>query len=168
MDKTGKIPRSTKSKGWGIIGATYNRLVNCIARYIPMYPESRVKLQRIRGVNVGKEVFIGSDVLFDEVFPEDIVIEDEVTIIARSTILSHAFYPTHFKNVLKDKKNSKTILKKGCYIGLGSIILPGITIGEYSVIAAGSVVTKNVEPYTMVAGVPAIKIKEFKLDFNKV
>jgi acetyltransferase-like isoleucine patch superfamily enzyme len=46
------------------------------------------------------------------------------------------------------------------WIGSGAIILPGVTIGEGAVIAAGSVVNKNVEPYTIVGGVPAKKIKD--------
>lgn len=45
------------------------------------------------------------------------------------------------------------------WIGHGAIILPGITIGHGAVIAAGAVVTKNVEPYAVVAGVPAKRIK---------
>jgi acetyltransferase-like isoleucine patch superfamily enzyme len=45
------------------------------------------------------------------------------------------------------------------WVGTDSIILKGVTIGTGSVIAAGSVVTKNVDPYSVVAGVPATKIK---------
>ncbi|MBN1304191.1 MAG: 2,3,4,5-tetrahydropyridine-2,6-dicarboxylate N-acetyltransferase, partial [Anaerolineales bacterium] len=45
------------------------------------------------------------------------------------------------------------------WIGTGSVILPGITIGEGAVVGANSVVTKNVEPYTVVGGVPAHFIK---------
>lgn len=46
------------------------------------------------------------------------------------------------------------------WIGSGAIILPGITIGDGSIIGAGSVVTKDVAENTIVAGVPAIKIGE--------
>lgn len=49
----------------------------------------------------------------------------------------------------------------GCWLGARSIILPGVTIGEGSVIAAGSVVTKDVPPNTLVAGVPAHVIRQF-------
>lgn len=51
---------------------------------------------------------------------------------------------------------------EGCDIGIGSIILPGIKIGEGSIIGAGSVVTKNVEPYTVVAGNPARTLRKRK------
>ena len=51
-----------------------------------------------------------------------------------------------------------------CWIGAGVIILSGVTIGECSVVGAGAVVTKDVEPYTIVAGVPARKIKDIKIE----
>lgn len=49
---------------------------------------------------------------------------------------------------------------KGCWIATASTILPGITIGDYSVVAANSVVVKNVEPSTVVGGNPAKFIKK--------
>jgi maltose O-acetyltransferase len=64
------------------------------------------------------------------------------------------------------------ILGDHVWIGYRAIILPGITIGEGAVIAAGAVVTRNVEPFTIMAGVPARKIGErnrnlnYRLDFN--
>jgi acetyltransferase-like isoleucine patch superfamily enzyme len=50
------------------------------------------------------------------------------------------------------------------WIGAGVIILSGVTVGECSIIGAGAVVTKDVEPYTVVAGVPAKKIKDIVLE----
>lgn len=49
----------------------------------------------------------------------------------------------------------KVIIEDGCDIGIGAIILPRVKIGEGSIIGAGAVVTKDVEPYSIVAGVPA-------------
>ena len=49
----------------------------------------------------------------------------------------------------------KVILRKGCWIGANSILLPGITIGENAVVGAGSIVTKSVDPYAIVGGNPA-------------
>ena len=48
-----------------------------------------------------------------------------------------------------------TIVKQGASIGSGTVILCGITIGSNAIVGSGSVVTKNVEPYTIVAGSPA-------------
>ena len=53
----------------------------------------------------------------------------------------------------------KVVIKDYVFIGPRSIILPGITIGKGSIIAAGSVVTKDVEPFSIMAGVPAKKLR---------
>ena len=53
----------------------------------------------------------------------------------------------------------KVTIKKNAWIGLGAIITPGVTIGENSVVAAGSVVTKDVPDNTVVGGIPAKAIK---------
>jgi len=54
------------------------------------------------------------------------------------------------------------VIGKDCWIGANSTILPGVTIGDFSVVAAGSVVTKNVPSGTMVAGNPAVVKKYLK------
>ena len=58
------------------------------------------------------------------------------------------------------RRVSPTKIKKGAWITPGCIILAGVTIGENAVVGAGSVVTKDVEPYTVVAGNPAKIIKK--------
>lgn len=55
-----------------------------------------------------------------------------------------------------------TLVKKGVSIGSGATIIAGVTIGEGSVIGAGSVVTKDVAPKTIVAGVPAKKLRSIE------
>jgi len=59
-------------------------------------------------------------------------------------------------------ESDSIILRKGCWIGAGSIILPGVEVGENSVIGAGSVVTKSVFPRTVNAGNPARVIKKIE------
>jgi acetyltransferase-like isoleucine patch superfamily enzyme len=51
------------------------------------------------------------------------------------------------------------VLEDGCDIGIGSIVLPGVTVGEGAIIGAGSVVTHNIPPYEVWAGVPARKLR---------
>lgn len=60
----------------------------------------------------------------------------------------------------EQKETQPIIIKNHVWIGMGAIILKGVTIGEGSIIAAGAVVTKDVPPHTIVAGVPAKVIKE--------
>jgi len=63
-----------------------------------------------------------------------------------------------------DLEFGKVIIEDGCDIGVGAIILPGVKIGEGSIIGAGSVVAKDVEPYSVAAGVPANVIRKRKND----
>ena len=51
-------------------------------------------------------------------------------------------------------------IKRGSWLGLGSIILPGVTVAEGCVIGAGAVVTKDTEPHGFYTGVPAVRIKD--------
>ncbi|MFB0768410.1 MULTISPECIES: acyltransferase [Aeromonas] len=53
----------------------------------------------------------------------------------------------------------RTVLQKGCSIGANATILPGITLGEYCMVGAGAVVTKDVPPYAVVIGNPAKVVK---------
>jgi acetyltransferase-like isoleucine patch superfamily enzyme len=56
-------------------------------------------------------------------------------------------------------KKGKIVIEKDAWIGTGAVILPNITIGEFAIVGANSVVTKDVPPYTVVGGVPAKKLK---------
>jgi acetyltransferase-like isoleucine patch superfamily enzyme len=59
-----------------------------------------------------------------------------------------------------DLEFAKVTIEDDCDIGMGAIILPGVTIGRGSIVGAGAVVTKDVEAYSVMAGVPARKIRE--------
>jgi acetyltransferase-like isoleucine patch superfamily enzyme len=81
------------------------------------------------GILIEDDVFIGANVTFTN------------DLIPRSKV-----YPEKFE---------RTLIKKGASIGANSTILPGIVIGEYSFIGAGSVITKNIPPYSVWYGNPA-------------
>ena len=149
----GRIPLGKKSQGLKMPRAILNRFLHCIARYVPMYPSQRVFLHRLRGVKIGKEVFIGTEVFIDDAEPDLVVIEDGVTIIARSSILAHSYYPFHMHEYFENKKGIKGVtIKKGAYLGFGSIILPGVTIGEQAIIGAGTVISRDVPDHATVIG----------------
>ena len=98
----------------------------------------------------------------DDADPSLVTIEDDVTIIAQSTILGHAYYPTHFTSVLREvDRKEGTVIKRGAYLGLHTIVLPGVTIGEYAIVGAGSLVTKDVPACSVVMGVPAEVVRVF-------
>ena len=115
-------------------------------------------------LKIGKKCFIADEVLLD--MRGGITLEDEVTVSERAAILTHinVGYPDHPLQKYYPTKEAAVVLKKGCYIGTGAIILPGVTIGQMAVVGAGAVVTKDVASKTVVAGVPARVIKKIRLD----
>lgn len=125
----------------------------------------RPVLHRWRGVKVGKNVTINQEVIFDNVYPELITLDDGCIVSNAVQIVIHKRDYTNYK--VGDNVNDlgykiePTRIGKGATIGLGSIILGGVDIGDGSVVAAGSVVTKSIPSYCMAAGIPAKVIKYF-------
>ncbi len=149
----GRIRLSQKSQGWRFPRAVLNRFLHCIARYVPMFPSTRVLLHRLRGVKIGKDVFIGIEVFIDDAEPDIVTIEDEVSIIARASIIAHAHYPLHLEKFLVEAGRRRGVtIKRGAYVGFGAMILPGVTIGQEAVVGAGTVVTKDVPARAVVLG----------------
>ena len=81
------------------------------------------------------------------------------------TILTGAD-PRNELNKLYKPMNAPVIIGNNCWIGARSIILPGVTIGDYSIVAAGSVVTKDVPSGVLVAGNPAVIKKKLCIEIN--
>ncbi len=115
-----------------------------------------------KGLKIGKECFLGDETLID--LYDKVILGDQVTIAQRVTILTHmnVGYADHPLQKEFPKISKPVMFKNGCVVGAASTILPGVTIGEKSFVAAGSVVTKDVPPLTLVAGVPAHKVREIK------
>lgn len=84
---------------------------------------------------------------------DGIILEDNVFVGPNVTFCNDK-YPISGN---KDYNMQKIIIKKGASIGGNATILPGITVGEYAVVGAGSVVTKDVAPHSVVYGIPARK-----------
>jgi acetyltransferase-like isoleucine patch superfamily enzyme len=120
-------------------------------------PGLRLWLYRRMGVRIGRNVFIGLDTYLDCQFPELITIEDDVTISFRVTVVVHddARRLDRIEPGAGDGTVAPVRLQRGCYLGAGCLILPGVTVGERAVVASGAVVNRDVEPATVVAGVPA-------------
>ena len=145
----------------------YRELLQLFRRQI-IWGKLRVKLLKMANANVGKNVYIGQELLiFDSGRTELLTIEDEVGIAPRVTILIHSSPTAPALKKVFPVASLPVTIKKGAWIGARSTILGGVTIGEYSVVAAGAVVTKDVPPYAVVAGVPARVIKKItKLDLK--
>jgi acetyltransferase-like isoleucine patch superfamily enzyme len=106
-------------------------------------------------ITIGKNVFINHACSFLDI--GGITIEDEVLIAARVNLITedHPVNPADRKTLMV----KPIVIKRNAWIGAAATILPGVTVGENAVVAAGSVVTKDVPANTVVAGVPAKIIK---------
>jgi acetyltransferase-like isoleucine patch superfamily enzyme len=116
----------------------------------------------LRGLEVGAECFLGDECLLD--LAEGIRMEDQVTLAERVLILTHANvgYADHPLQPFFPASSAPVVLARGCFVGASVTILPGLTIGRESFVAAGSVVTRDVPPRTLVAGVPARPIRDLR------
>lgn len=108
-------------------------------------------------------MFIGNLVYFDGAHPDYIEIEDEAAIGPGAIIIAHSGgSPYQSRTGIYHEAPQKVVLKRGSWVGSGAVILPGVVVGECSIVAAGAVVSQNVPPYTVVAGNPARPVR--KLD----
>lgn len=105
---------------------------------------------RVWGMSIDPTAVISLKAHLDLTHPKGIHIGAYTYVAFGAAILSH-----DMTRALK----TDTRIGKNCFIGARSIILPGVTIGDGSIVAAGSVVTKDVPPSTIVAGNPAKPIR---------
>lgn len=120
------------------------------------------------GVAIGNNCVINRDVLLDG--RSGLTIHDNVSVSEGSAIftLDHDPNSPTFEN-----RGSPVVINNQVYIGSRAVILPGVTVGEGAVIGAGAVVPHDVEPYHIVAGVPARTIGHrnrnltYKLNYRK-
>lgn len=119
-----------------------------------------------KNIHIGNEVFIGSKACFlstrAQIFiGNHVMFGPNVFIITgnhRIDIIGR--YMSDIKDSEKFPEDDQdVIIEDDVWIGANAIILKGVTVGEGSVVAAGSVVTKNIEPYSIYAGIPAKKIR---------
>jgi acetyltransferase-like isoleucine patch superfamily enzyme len=127
----------------------------------------RVRLLSRNPIIIGNNFYIGRDSFIecDAIIGNDVILANRVALIGR--------YDHHYQqigipirkasHILEKDYNwkgldSKIIIGDDVWIGYGSIILSGVKIGSGSIIAAGSIVTKDVEPYCIYIGVPARKV----------
>ncbi len=135
------------------IGAK-NRLLQLLARNLPGRMSLHIVLHRWRGVQIGSNVDIASDVILETECPHLISIGNNVIINIRSTVLAE------FMDATRDRSraDASVRIEDDVVLGAQSLILPNVVIGRGSVVTAGSVVTRSVPPMTMVQGNPAVPV----------
>lgn len=119
----------------------------------------RPKIMRKMGCKVGKGCFIGDYVRIDLGHADMITVEDSVSIASGTRLLCHQRDFTDYRvgdDYMKLGYIVKPIiLKKGCLVGMESMVMPGVTIGEGAIVGAGSLVTHDIPAWTIATGRPA-------------
>lgn len=108
-----------------------------------------------KNIKLGKNIFINQNCQILDL--GGVTIDDNVMIGPRVNLLSesHPIEPESRKVLIAKPVH----IKENAWIGAGATILPGVTVGEHAVVAAGALVSKDVPARTVVAGVPAKEVK---------
>jgi acetyltransferase-like isoleucine patch superfamily enzyme len=109
----------------------------------------------LAGLEIGEECFVGDECLLD--LAEGVRLERQVTLAERVLILTHTNvgYRDHPLQARFPAMAAPVVVEAGSFLGANVTVLPGVRVGAESFVAAGSVVTADVPPRTLVAGVPA-------------
>ena len=137
-------------------------LLKMAMRFFGMYApfqNVRVAMYRKAGVKIGRPLVFGSNIFIDVLFC-DVTIGDDVLLAGYDRIVSHSNVRYGWK--IDEGDRSPVVIKNRARISMDVDILPGVTIGENSVIAAGAVVNKSIPANCMAAGVPARVVKYYK------
>jgi acetyltransferase-like isoleucine patch superfamily enzyme len=136
-------------------------MFKALMHFLGMYGPSkkiRVAMYRKAGIQIGQVMEFGRNIWLDINYKNLIVIEDDVILAGFDLVFSHSFLMQN----IEDEGFMPVTIKKGARIGYQCTILPGVTIGENSVIGAGSVVVKDIPPNCLAVGVPAKPVRYFK------
>ena len=144
--------KNTSLMGY-VIQKITNNFLTLLADFSP-FGWLRVFFHRKRGVKIGKNVSLASNMVLERAFPEYIIIEDKVAFGPGVIVITHSLPASHFKGKIMPHV-SPVIFKTGSWIGAYSIILPGCIIGKNSIVSAGSVVVNAVPDNCIVQGNPA-------------
>lgn len=112
------------------------------------------------GLTIGRDCFVGEETILDLASP--LTLEDQVTLAERVLVLTHlnVGYADHPLQSAFPATSRPVVIRKGCFVGAGAIILDGVELGEMSAVAAAALVKDSVPARTLVGGVPARKLKD--------
>lgn len=133
--------------------AVRNFLFIQLARYCPILPWKNWIYRRVLGMRVGEHAAFALMVMVDVFFPERISVGRNTIIGYNTTILTHEY-------LIKEYRLGDVRIGEHVMIGANTTILPGVTIGDHAVVAAGSLVHKDVPAYAFVGGNPMRLIEQ--------
>ena len=148
------MSHSNKKKAKGNFWRRALGVLFLIPAWFAPHTKLRIFFHRLRGVKIGKGCEIGYFVIMGNVHPEMIIIEDGAVITARCTLLEHdnAYYYTGRGDV----KSSPVIIKEKAFLGIGSVVFTGVTIGANAIVGAMSLIRNDVPDKGIAFGVPAV------------
>lgn len=157
---------------FGVVGkffeCYYHALLQSMMDWVIFAPIAARKVRpwllRRMGAKVGKGVFIGDHVIFDLNHSDMITIDDFAHITGGCRLLCH-MRDLHDYHVGDNAADCGYIIKpihigKGVMLGMTTFVAPGVSIGEGAIIAAGSLVSKDIPAWTVASGRPAMPKKE--------
>lgn len=154
-------------KVWYLTRKSIRFIVEKLAHVCPS-KSLRSMMYRWCGLHIGKDVYIGDSVLFDRAFPQMITIKDHAAIGDRCIITGHAHIPTDTPlKKIYPRTIKPVVIEEGAWLMPNVTVICGVTIGKEAVVATGAVVTKDVPPHTLVAGVPAKVVKNLQPIFEE-
>lgn len=154
---------------WRKTTSFYRWMLMTIQKNFIIDPASKTRsiFWKLSGVKSNGSFRIGADVYYDAENARLLTIDDGVWISSRCTILCHkrdiSNYGVGIKYSTQPTKVAPVHICRNAAIGMGSMIMPGVTIGEGAIVGSGSLVTKDVPAWTLVVGRPAKVVKTFNI-----
>ncbi len=142
---------------WGVL---LDPLYSLLERVRLLRYRIRIRDLVSRGLVIGNNVTISPTAYIDRSYPYLIHIGDNSSLANDVRILSHDATP--FKFTGGYTRLGKVEIKENCFLGEKTVVLPGVTIGPNVLVAAGSVVNRDIPPNSCVAGVPARVYAKFE------
>lgn len=159
MRKTEQYPVDGPNALWQMYStvskfkAVRNFIFIQISRYCPSLPVKNWIYRRVLGMKVGEQTAFALMVMVDVFFPEKIHVGSNTIIGYNTTLLTHEY-------LIKEYRLGTITIGSNVMIGANVTVLPGVTIGDNAIVGAGSVVHKDVEAGSFVAGNPLRVIRE--------
>ena len=161
------IAQYLQSKGYSVswfVRGAFNHLISLIITYLTGWPRARNLLFRFTGMKIGKNCHISQKAIPDPLLPELIEFEDGSGCGIGVKLLTH--------NAMNLQHGSFSFgpikIGKNARIGAYSVVLPGVTIGEGSIIGANSLVSEDIPPFSIAFGSPAKVVRELTEDEKKM
>jgi len=111
----------------------------------------RIIIYKMKGYDFDYSVIVERGLNLDRIYQQGIHIKANTLIASRVTIMSH----DHCKRINNQPLLADVYIGKNCFIAVGAIIMPGVTIGDETIVGAGAVVTKSFPSNCIIAGNPA-------------